>query len=492
MAASRARTTAVGVARGAAAGLLAAALACAAVEPAPRADPRTTLPAPVEKLLARHGLGGDGLSVYVQDVAEGVPLLAFNAEVPRNPASVMKLVTTLVALQELGPAYRFQTGVYADAEPAGGRVEGNLYLKGGGDPFLVTENFWRLLKELRAAGVEHIGGDLVIDSSYFDVPVEHRGDFDGRPYRAYNVGPDAMLINFHATAFKFYADREAGNVRVVLDPPMSTIKIDNRIRLTKARCSWRHRRVALHVVRTGPVPEVRFSGNYPERCGPFEMLRAVADPVPYVFGAFEPMWREMGGSIDGTGRAGLTPDSAVRLHTFSSPPLAELIRYMNKFSNNVMTRNLLLGLGARTYGAPGTLEKGRRAIEDWLLLHDITAPELRIDNGSGLSRDGQVSALTLARLLLASWNSPFMPEFASSLPLAALDGTMRKRFRDSDLEGHAHLKTGLLNGTRALAGYLRTRAGRNLVVVALHNGAGVQHGSGTEIQDELLEWLFEQ
>jgi D-alanyl-D-alanine carboxypeptidase/D-alanyl-D-alanine-endopeptidase (penicillin-binding protein 4) len=273
---------------------------------------------------------------------------------------------------------------------------------------------------------------------------------------------------------------------------MATLQVDNRMVLTKEPCSWHNRKLDMQVLSTGPQPSVVFSGNYPGRCGSYELLRAVADPVPYVFGAFKPMWQEMGGRIDGKGRAGLLPGDAVRVHRAASRPLTELITFMNKFSNNVMTRNLLLALGARTYGAPGTEEKGRRAVADWLLLHDIQAPDLRLDNGSGLSRDGQVSALTLARMLLASWKSQYMPEFVSSLPLSALDGTMRKRFRASDLEGRAHMKTGLLNGVRAIGGFMQARSGRNFVAVILHNHPGVQQGSGTEVQDALIEWLHEQ
>lgn len=455
-------------------------------------DPLVRLPAPVQAELAKHKLPADGLSVYVQDVSANAPILTFNAQVPRNPASVMKLVTTLVALHELGPSFRFHTDVYADGQVVNGILQGNLYLKGRGDPFLVTESFWRLLKDLRQSGLVHVTGDLVIDGSYFDVPEVYRGDFDGRPYRAYNVLPHATLVNFFATSFKFYPEPAQGRVRIEVDPPMSTLSIDNRIAITTAQCSWRNRKVEMQLLSMGPQPSVVFTGTYPASCASQELLRAVADPIPYVFGAFEPMWKEMGGRIDGTGRAGLLPGNAVRIQRSTSRPLSELITVMNKFSNNVMTRNLLLALGARAYGAPGTQDKGRRAVADWLLLHDIQAPELHVDNGSGLSRDVQISALTLARLLLASWKSSYMPEFVSSLPLSALDGTLRKRFRASDLEGRAHLKTGLLNNVRAIGGFMQTRSGRNLVVVALHNDTGVHQGTGTAVQDVLIEWLFEQ
>jgi D-alanyl-D-alanine carboxypeptidase/D-alanyl-D-alanine-endopeptidase (penicillin-binding protein 4) len=455
------------------------------VLPSPgRAQALTQFPQPVAELLKKHKLAPGNLSVYVQDVRKSAPLLTVNAQHPRNPASVMKLITTLVALHELGPAFRFRTDVYADGPAKNGLIKGNLYLKGNGDPFLVTESFWRLLKNLRQAGIEQITGDLIVDGSNFRVPQTYRGDFDGRPYRAYNVQPHATLVNFFATRFKFFADPDGGHVRVVADPAMSTLTIDNQIKLTKGRCTRRKRKVEMQVQQTGPRPQVSFTGTFPEKCGPYELLRAVADPAPYVFGAFKPLWTEMGGRIDGVGRQGLVPESAVRVLREPSRPLAELIRFMNKYSNNVMTRNLLLALGARTYGAPGTEEKGRRAVADWLLLQGIKAAELRVDNGSGLSRKGQLSALTLARVLLKAWDSEFMSEFVSTLPLSALDGTLRKRLRKTDLKGKVHMKTGLLNGARSIAGFMQTRSGRNLVVVSLH--------SGTQVQDALLKWLYEQ
>ncbi len=453
----------------------------------------TQLPASVLKAMKRHKLPPKSLSVYVQDVTESVPLLTVNAQVPRNPASVMKLVTTLVALDELGPGYRFRTRVYADGPiDKNGRLKGNLYLKGEGDPALTTEAFWRLLDSLRSTGLRHISGDLIIDNSYFEINSADRGDFDGRPYRAYNVDPQATLINFHATTFKLYPDPGNLRVRVVADPPMSTLSITNNLKLTKKRCSYKTRKINLHVVQTGPRPQVRFSGTFPQGCRSQEFLRAVAEPTAYVFGVFKSMWERAGGTIRGVGRNGVRPVDARLLLATHSKSLAEIIRTINKYSNNVMARNLLLSLGAKAFKSPGTLEKGRRTITDWMLAHQIEANALAVDNGSGLSRSVRISALSLARTLLVGWESKFMPEFIASLPLSAIDGTLRKRFKDTDLEGHIHMKTGLLNGARAIAGYMQNRNGRRLVVVALQNHPGVQNGGGTAVQDVLLKWLFEQ
>ena len=458
-----------------------------AVEPA-----LTELPEPVRLAMDKHKLPVESLSVYVQDVSEKSPLLTINAQIPRNPASVMKLVTTLVGLHELGPAYRFFTDVYADSEPKDGRIEGNLYLRGSGDPFLVTESFWRLLKELRALGVQHIAGDVVVDSSFFDARPVYRGDFDGRPSRAYNVGPDATLVNFFATRFRFFPVADSDQIRIVVDPPLANLTIDNRIKVSSSRCSSKTRRIRSHLDGTSARPKVVFSGVFSSHCDHYELLRAVAEPIPYISGLFQAMWQEVGGSHSGKLRAGTKPAQAVRLQRLPSQPLAELIRYMNKFSNNVMTRNLLLAIGANAYGPPGTLDKGRRAIADWLALNDINAPELYVDNGAGLSRQSRVSALSLARMLIANWNSPYMPEFVSSLPLSAMDGTLRRRFRNSALEGKVHMKTGLLNGVRSIAGYLQTHSGRRIVLVSLQNHPGVQNQSGTEVQDALIEWAYHQ
>lgn len=469
---------------------------CAALQWLPAAaaaaTPLTAFPAPVKALLDKHGVPADSLSVYVQDVTASAPLLSVNAQIPRNPASVMKLVTTMAALDQLGPAFRFYTDVYADALPVDGRIEGNLYLRGRGDPFLVTESFWRLLKDLRDHDVQHISGDLVVDSSYFDVPQIYWGDFDGRPTRAYNVGPDAMLVNFFATRFKFFPDEAAKAVRIVVDPALPNLSLDNRIKLVSGRCSGKRRRVQAQVTRGGNEPLVSFTGALSQECSQYQLLRAVMEPLPFTYGVFQAMWTEMGGRIDGRGRRGRQPSSAQLVQRSPSRPLAELIRFMNKYSNNVMTRNLLLTLGARTFGPPGTLDKGRKAIADWLLLNDISAPELFVDNGSGLSRKGRVSALSLARMLVATWHSRFMPEFISSLPLSAMDGTLRRRFQDSGLEGRVHMKTGLLNGARTIAGYLYTRGGRRVVLVSLHNHPGIQNKVGTEIQDALIQWVYEQ
>ena len=450
------------------------------------------LPEPVLKILDETGIPLESVSVFVQDVAEAQPLLEFNADDAKNPASVMKLVTTAAALHALGPDYRWQTLAYAGGPMNGDRLEGDLILKGSGDPLLDTEAFWTFLRRLRERGLRHVAGDLVIDESFFKVVPEDRGAFDGRPYRVYNVQPAALLVNFHVFRFRLRPDRALGEVVVSTDPPSATLAIHNRLKLTNGRCRGGKYRVRMHVLEGLPQDTVRFSGSYPSACGSHDMLRTISTQESFVYGVFKALWSSLGGSIDGGVRTDVVPDSARRLYRYQSNTLADIIRPMNKFSNNVMTRNLMLTLGAERYGEPATVKKGQDAVQDWLKRIGIDAEGFFIDNGSGLSRDSRASARLLGELLLSAYRSPYMPEFVASLPLAAMEGTMEGRFRNDPLRGRMHMKTGLIDHVRSMGGYMLNLNDRTFVIILLQNYTNVHRRIGTQVQDALLKWVFEQ
>lgn len=449
------------------------------------------LPGPVRAVLDEAGIPHESVGLFVHDVGDDRPLIEFNADAVKNPASVMKLVTTAAALHALGPNYRWRTVAYAGGPLNGDRLEGDLILKGFGDPLLDTEAFWTFLRRLRERGLRHIGGDLAIDESFFKLEREDRGAFDGRPYRVYNVQPAALLVNFQVYRFRMRPDRVRGEVVVSTDPPSATMTIHNGLKLTNGKCRGRKYRVRMQVLEGLPRDAVRFSGNYPVRCGSHSMLRTVSTQETYVYGVFKALWSMLGGEIDGGVRTDKVPDSARRLFRFRSRPLADIIRPMNKFSNNVMTRNLLLTLGAERYGEPGTVENGRAAIRDWIKRVGIDAGGLYVDNGSGLSREARASSRLLGEILLTAYRSPYMPEFIASLPLSAMEGTLEDRFRDDPLKGRMHMKTGLIDHVRSMGGYMLTRNGRTMAIVLLQNHPNVHRRIGTTVQDALLEWIFE-
>lgn len=457
------------------------------------------LPGPVEEALARHRLPAESLSVFVQDVASPEPpLVSHRADVARHPASTIKLLTTLAALEELGPAWKWETGVYVTGPVRDGRLDGDLVLVGGGDPFLVVEQVWRLLAAVRARGLREVAGRLVIDNTRFSVGGEPPpGEFDNKPYRAYNAPPDALLVNFNA--IDVIVEAREGKVRAWTEPPVAGLPVRSRLTLSAGGCARR----ALHLEVSGalsarspldaPLPTLTVAGRFPRGCERAAFPRSVLPPVRFANGVVRALWTGMGGRIEGGLAVAPVPEGATPWHRHRSPPLASMVRGINKFSNNVMARNLLLTLGAERFGTPGTTEKGRRAVRGWLERRGIDLPHLRLVNGAGLSRDTRITARGLGRVLLAGDRSRFRPEFAASLPLASLDGTMRTRLPHHPEANRARAKTGLLDGVRGMAGYVRTPRGRTLAVAALHEHPGIHRtAAGTAVQDALLRWLLDR
>ncbi len=466
--------------------LLAAGVSCVSAAD----SPRSALPSPVMQILERHGIPLRDISIYAQEIGQPAPFLSVRADAPHNPASTIKLLTTLAALEELGPAYAWKTEVYATAPIRKGALDGDLYLKGYGDPYLVAEYFWRMLRGLRATGLTEIAGDLVLDQSFFAPEPDDPGEFDGRPLRAYNVLPHALLVNFQAVRIQFLPQTE--RLRIVVDPVPADVEVDNRTRLTRGRCRGWAGRLRMRLLRHDDRTRIAFGGSYSAACGEHEIYRAIAEPAAQIFGTFKSLWGAQGGVIRGGVREGAVPPEARLLYRADSLPLADIIRLINKFSNNVMTRQVLITLGAERMGAPGSAEKGIAAVRAWLRMRGLDFSELVLDNGAGLSRKVRISARHLVRLLLAGYESPYMPEFMSSLPIASMDGTLRGRFGGSELEGRMHLKTGSLNGVHAIAGYLLDRRGRRIALASMQSHPWADSYVGERVEDELLGWIYER
>ncbi|MCG5514634.1 MULTISPECIES: D-alanyl-D-alanine carboxypeptidase/D-alanyl-D-alanine-endopeptidase [unclassified Ectothiorhodospira] len=445
------------------------------------------LPHALVQVLERHDVPQDAVSLWVQ--SPGVsPSIAHRVDVPRNPASTMKLVTTLAALDILGPSHRWETRLYTFAPVESGVLKGDLYVRGGGDPFLVSEEVWKLAGALRRSGIERIEGDLIFDLSHYDVVPEDPGDFDGRPFRAYNQPPHALLMNFNAVRFEFRPGEDGRSVQVTTDPPLSHLQLDNRLRLAAGPCEGYQRGVAYHVEDSG---RVRLEGRFPQGCEEYSLLRTALGPEAYAHSLFTELWGQWGGTLEGYWRTGTLPDEAAEPRVVHrSPPLGDLIRLINKYSNNVMARQLKLALGVAVYEGPATVDKGHAAIRAMLARNGVDTQGLELDNAAGLSRSNRMTARQLAQVLQVGRNSPYMPEYLSSLAISGEDGTLRRRFVDAPGAGDMRLKTGYLNGVSAVAGYMRTARGEERMVVLMINHPGLQHWRGTRIQDGILDWLY--
>ncbi len=441
------------------------------------------LPEPVTHALKEAGIPLRNVSVVVQGVESGQTRVTHNAKQAMNPASTMKLVTTYAALELLGPAYTWKTEALIDTLPANSTLNGNLYLRGSGDPRLALEQFWLLLRQLRARGVADINGDLILDRSAFALPPHDPAEFDNEPLRPYNAGPDALLVNLKSLRLTLRSDLDQKSVSIITETPSDDLRIDNRLALTHDACGdWRERlKARLN------LEAIELTGSFSANCGDKALHLSPWTADVQVGQLFRALWRELGGSLRGKVREGVTPTSARLLATQDSPALGEVVREINKYSNNVMARQVFLTIAAER---PATPDGARRRIKGWLADKGMKMPEVVLDNGSGLSRSERISAESLSQLLLAAWKSPVMPELISSLPVAGIDGTLRKRLENSAATGRAHLKTGYLDGVRAIAGYVLDSNDKRWVVVFLINDP--KSRAGKPAMDALLRWVAER
>ena len=464
------------------------------------------LPPEVDAALARAKVPREAVAFWVSEVqGNAAPRLAHRSSASMNPASNMKLVTTIAALDLLGPAYTWSTPVYLGGAVQSGVLNGNLYIKGGGDPKLVMERLWLLLRRVQGLGIKTIAGDIVLDRSAFDLPDTDPARFDGEPLRPYNAAPDALLINYKSVVMTFTPDRAANVALVQYDPPLAGVSLPATLPLNPTAADCGDYRGALKADFSDPL-RFRFAGSYPAVCGERVWPLAYADPRAFAARSIQGLWDTMGGKLSGSVRDGLVPAALLAgkpAVTGTSNVLADVIRDVNKFSNNVMAQQLFLTLGrvaanppaispgnlSATEGVadaklpPASFAASRAVVQRWWRerLGD-DAPLL--DNGSGLSREERISALAMGRLLQAAYAAPFMPELMSSLPITGVDGTLRRiKTRTS---GTAHLKTGSLSGVVALAGYVHAVNGKRYVLVALIN-----HPNAADARpalDALVDW----
>jgi D-alanyl-D-alanine carboxypeptidase/D-alanyl-D-alanine-endopeptidase (penicillin-binding protein 4) len=439
------------------------------------------LPPEVETALARARMPLDAVSFLVVDAdGRAAPRLSHRVNAPVNPASVAKLATTFAALDLLGPAFTWTTPVYIDGPVQDGVLQGNLYIKGQGDPKLVAERLWLLMRRVQGLGIRQIAGDIILDRTAFDVPPQDPGAFDGEPLRPYNASPDALLLNFKSVVMTFTPVGAQAQIHV--EPPLAGVQFPSSLPLRPGTCGdWRP---GLQADFSNPA-RVSFAGAYPASCGEREWPVAYVDPPNYAARAVGGMWQQLGGALKGQVRDGRVPAALAPALELRSPPHTEIVRDINKYSNNVMAQQLFLTLAAQQR-TPATFDAARDVLQQWWRSRIGGDGTPVFGNGSGLSRDELITAQQLARLLQVAWASPLMPELASSLPIWGVDGTLRR----ARGKGIAHLKTGSLRDSAGLAGFVDGPGGRRWVVVAIANHA--QASAARPAIDALVEWASRQ
>ena len=473
--------------------LLALALPCAVAAPALRDD---VLPAPVAAALAQAGLPDDALA------AIALPLTTrwarpwqFRATQAMAPGSTMKLVTSIVALDRLGPNHRGRTELLAAGTIEGELLAGDLVLKGGADPDLDLPALWQMLWQLRQRGVREIAGDVLLDRTLFRPTRIDLGlpPFDEAPEWPYNVIPDALMLSGNLMGLALTSS--SSGVQAHLSPPLEGIELDaSAMTLTEAPCAdWADGWLPALI---DAAPEARFRiglrGGFPRRCDASAELQLLDRDV-IAERQVRAVWLSLGGAwrkTPGGVREAPTPIDATPIASHASRPWGEVLRQMNKQSDNAHTRLLFLQLGLAAMALDpntATLALAQRDVERWFDEQRIPREGLVTDNGSGLSRSERIAPRTLALMLKAAHAGKHAPELLMSLPVAGVDGTMRRRLKGTPAEGWARLKTGTLKNVTALAGYVRDTRGDTWVVVAMVNHE--QAAKGRPVLDALIEWV---
>ncbi len=459
-------------------------MACAA--PA-RAD---SLPPSVAQALHKAGIPDPSVSLFVQAVDAEQPILRHNAEKAMNPASVMKLVTAFAALDALGPARTWTTHISTNGAIEDGVLLGDLFITGNADPLLNHERIWKMLRQLRMLDIETIQGDIVLDDSVLRLPPHDPYLFDGRGLRPYNSGPYGLLLHFNTLSLLLIPATQTGlPTTVIPSPALSAVQIDNRITTSAGNCGIWYSRLDARIENNDAMPRIILSGTLPASCGVQNWGVAPLPAAQFSAELITAQWAELGGKLRGHVRHGGTPAQRTLLASNTSPALAEIVREMNKWSSNVIARQLLAILGAKDKTSTNMVASGAAAATEQLRLAGVDIDGLHIENGAGLSRSARIKADSLGNMLIAAWRKPFMPEFIAALPIAGIDGTARRNLGRNGARGQAHIKTGTINNVRAIGGYVQDHDGRRYAVVMMVNHPNAN--DSLNAQNALIDWVWQ-
>ena len=517
--------------------LLLAALASLAAAGAAHA---TELPEPVARLMHAAQIPPEAAGVLV--LRGDTTLVSHNPGQIMQPASTVKLFTTMTALEQLGPVFRGRTEMLSSAPIVNGVLRGDLILRGGADGDFNEDVLGHMLQALRNQGIKTIKGDVVLDRQLFQPARPDIGlpPFDEYPWAYYNVLPNALLIN--TNLLKVEMRSVGGKLSLAMMPPMDKVGVRSEMAASDAPCpAWENGWREPGIARDGDKIDVVLHGSFPRDCVKSISVN-VLDPHDYLERLLRATWSRLGGKLGGQVReaeaptppsppapalnadtdataaspAPTVPPAASPASSTSSStapvlrllaehvsrPLPETLRDIHKNSDNTLAGALFLSLGSLEADPmlgsrplppdaayPTTAARADAAIRAWLRQRGIDDTGLVIDNGSGLSRLARATPAQVAGVLRAGLQSLWMPEFLASLPIAATDGTMRRRLKDSPAAMRARIKTGTLKGVIAVAGYVQDAGNQPVIVVAMLNDERVANGAGRAVLDALIDWV---
>lgn len=456
---------------------------------APLQEKQQDLLAQLSEQLQQAQLPPDALAFIAYPLHGDAEHLSYQANKAMQPASTMKLVTSIVALEQLGPAYRGKTQLRSYEAPAP-KMHQPLVLKGLGDMDFSQQQLWSLLQQAYDQGIRHIPA-IQIDRSWFNPsrPELTALPFDETPREYYNLLPDALFL--HRNMLDISLESSTDKITGQLYPALHDLElVTTEVRLTEGNCAdWYPDPQQLAFKRQPDLLQLVLRGEFPKNCLKKAYLQLI-NRTDFSRLLVQQLWQQISGQSQVQVQEQASTQATVLLAEHQSRALAEVLRDINKSSDNAITRQLYLTLGATAPDAKNewTAQTSEQQVRNFLSSINLDHSSLRLENGSGLSRSERISPELMAALLQHAYQRLYQPELISSMPVAGLDGTLKRRL--SQVKGKARLKTGTLRNVTALAGYVTDQSGRTWVVASFINDP--QAARGKAVLDYLIEWISQQ
>ncbi len=442
-------------------------------------------PKSIENYIKKSGLKKSEVSIYIKEVGRGGGVVAsVNSDTMRIPASVIKVLSTYASVLKLGFNYRWETRFYTTGKIRNGVLYGHLIIKGFGDPTLDDADLKRIVSRIKSNGIREIKGSIVIDRSYFNVGNRDNSGFDKNIYSAYNAMPDAMMFNERISTVylnpKNNTTRRKNNDR--------SYRVVNNLKIVNKPCRGRYSWPGVKISKSKSIPTMILQGKISKRCGRQTISKVITKPYKSFYYALKSKLKQKGINVTGGLKLTKVPSSAKLLFTHYANTLEDIVSVTSKKSNNLYARHLMLLLGAKVYGAPATVSKGRKAINYILNINGALSRYMpKIDNGCGLSRKSKISAKMLSDILDNAYER-YGQRWLNTLSIGGVDGTIKRRFRGTVVKNRAWMKTGTVNRVKNISGYVKDKSGRLYTVVILVNSPKSRY-NGSLLQNNIIKWL---
>ena len=444
------------------------------------------LPGFIQNKINQYKFKKNELAIYIKETGKNRTVASLNIDKKMTPASVVKVYSIYAALLELGYDYRWPTMFYYTGRLKNGTVTGDLVVKGYGDPTLNSRDLPGIVSALKAKGIRRIKGNIIIDRSYFMVPKRDSSHFDQNIYSPYNAMPDAMMFNQHTSKFSIVSKN--GRYQVQKSIPGDSYHVVNNLRTVPGSCRGSRSWPRIKVDHSTETPVLHVSGKLSRQCRKRTIRQIVTKPYKEFYAALKQQMKKSGIDYNGHMKVREVPSGAKKIYTHYSPRLEQVISITAKKSNNLFARHLMLTLGAKIYGPPANLDKGRRAVVQILNRYRLLdTPKCHIDNGCGLSRVSKITARSMANVLDHAYKN-YGIRWMKILSIAGQDGTIKRRFRSTIVKNRAWMKTGTLNKVKNISGYVKSRSGKLYTVVILVNSKRARY-LGAKLQNDIMKWL---